>query len=102
MTLLAAEAQASREADSGAAADLPHASLLSKGYACLAQEGGLTVTIHPPRGEHFAYFWTSKRIEGESTFKISAWNTISRLYAEDSDAQLRVMHFPLWQLVPSK
>ena len=51
MTLLAAEAQASRETDNGAVADLPHASLLSKGYACLAQEGGLTVTIKAARGE---------------------------------------------------
>lgn len=51
MTLLAAEAQASREDGSGAVPDLPHASLLSNGYACLAQEGGLTVTIKPQRGK---------------------------------------------------
>ncbi len=50
MSLLAAEARGSEEADDGSTLDLPHASLLTNGYACLAQEGGLTVTINPPRG----------------------------------------------------
>lgn len=50
ITLLAAEMKSDSRDAVGAVLDLPNSPLLSNGYVCLAQEGGLTVTIEPLRG----------------------------------------------------
>lgn len=50
LTLLASEISGERARAAGGPIDLPNSSLLSEGYACLAQEGGLTITIEPSQG----------------------------------------------------
>lgn len=51
LTLLAAEHTDTQGNATMASDDLPNACLLSRGFCCIAQEGGISIAIETPRGQ---------------------------------------------------